>query len=94
MDTPLLRNEDSTAKPKPEKPRSWAGQKVEYTTSVVQHRFMGRGQGKINRRALEENLREHGDQGYELINVWWDANIEGEKDGHLLIYKRQRSHAA
>ena len=29
-----------------------------------------------------------GEEGWELIHVWWNQKLQGEKDGHLMVFKR------
>jgi hypothetical protein len=53
------------------------------------HGFMGVHKGEINRRELEAQLTAKGGEGWELIHVWFDQKLQKEKDGHLLIFKRE-----
>ena len=64
---------------------------VEYKTVVQTFGFMGAGKGKINRKVLEQQLAQLGEEGWELVHVWFDQSLDGEKDGHLLLFKRVRS---
>ena len=61
----------------------------EYTTAVITHGFMGRQEEELNRQQLNKLLAEHGAQGWELMKVLLQQNLHREKDGHVLIFKRQ-----
>jgi hypothetical protein len=37
---------------------------------------------------LEEQLDQLGREGWELIHVWFDQKLQGERDGHLMAFKR------
>jgi hypothetical protein len=60
----------------------------EYTTAVITHGLMGRKSDEVDRSELEKVLNEHGAQGWQLDKLVLDTNFHGEKDGHLLIFKR------
>jgi hypothetical protein len=60
----------------------------EYTTSVITHGFMGRKEEELDRKALQDSLNEMGAQGWELVKVLTTMALHGEKDGHLLLFKR------
>ena len=60
----------------------------EYTTTVITHGFMGRKEEELDRKALEASLNEMGAQGWELVKVLTTMALHGEKDGHLLLFKR------
>jgi hypothetical protein len=60
----------------------------EYTTSVITHGFMGRKEEELDRKALQDALNEMGAQGWELVKVLTTMALHGEKDGHLLLFKR------
>jgi hypothetical protein len=64
---------------------------IEYTTAVMTHGFMGVHKGEINRTELEAQLTAKGSEGWELLHVWFDQKLQKEKDGHLLIFKREVS---
>jgi hypothetical protein len=64
---------------------------IEYTTAVMTHGFMGVHKGEINRQELEVQLNAQGSDDWELIHVWFDQKLQKEKDGHLLIFKRESS---
>lgn len=58
--------------------------KTEILTSMV-------GRDKMRLKDLESTLRTHGSQGWELVDLSLKANIAGERDGHLLVFKRRVS---
>lgn len=60
----------------------------EYTTTVLTHGLMGRKDEELDRKALEQSLNELGAQGWELVKVLTHMALHGEKDGHLLLFKR------
>jgi hypothetical protein len=60
----------------------------EYTTAVITHGLMGRKSEEIDREELQKVLDAHGADGWELDKVMLDTAFHGEKDGHLLIFKR------
>lgn len=60
----------------------------EYTTAAVSHGLMGRKSDEVDRAELEKLLNEHGAEGWELDKLVLDVNMHGEKDGHLVIFKR------
>ena len=60
----------------------------EYKTSAISHGLMGRKREEIDRAELESQLNELGADGWELEKLVLDIAMHGEKDGHLLIFKR------
>jgi len=60
----------------------------EYTTAVITHGLMGRKREEVDREELTSVLNQHGAEGWELDKIMLDAAFHGEKDGHLLIFKR------
>jgi hypothetical protein len=60
----------------------------EYTTASITHGLMGRKAEEIDRQELEKALNEHGAEGWELDKLVFDVAFNGEKDGHLLVFKR------
>jgi hypothetical protein len=58
--------------------------KTEVLTSVV-------GRDKLRMDDLDDALKKSGAEGWELVSLTIDADVRGERDGHLLIYKRQTS---
>jgi hypothetical protein len=61
----------------------------EYTTSVITHGLMGRKDEELDRKALEAELNRLGAEGWELVRVMTHMALHREKDGHLLLFKRQ-----
>jgi hypothetical protein len=57
--------------------------KTEVLTSVI-------GRDKLRIDELDDLLRKHGDDGWELVSVSLDANLQGSRDGHLLVFKRAK----
>jgi hypothetical protein len=55
--------------------------KTEVLTSMV-------GRDKLRVGDLEDLLKEHGADGWELVTLNLDADIRGDRDGHLLVFKR------
>jgi hypothetical protein len=55
--------------------------KTDTLTSIV-------GEEKLRTGDLEDSLNEHGDEGWELVTLVPNVNIQRGKDGDLLIYKR------
>jgi hypothetical protein len=64
------------------------GPKWDYKTVVLTHGFMGLHKGELDRPKFEAALDELGSQGFELTWVFMDQKLHGEKDGHVLIFKR------
>jgi hypothetical protein len=60
----------------------------EYTTALITHGLMGRKSDEVDRPELEKVLNEHGASGWQLDKLILDTAFHGEKDGHLLIFKR------
>jgi hypothetical protein len=60
----------------------------EYTTAVITHGLMGRKSDEVDREELQQTLNAHGAEGWELDKLVLDTSFHGEKDGHLLIFKR------
>ena len=60
----------------------------EYTTAVITHGLMGRKSDEVDREELQTVLYAHGAEGWELDKLILDSSFHGEKDGHLLIFKR------
>ena len=60
----------------------------EYTTAVITHGLLGRKREEIDREELTKVLNEHGASGWELEKLVLDTSFHGEKDGHLVIFKR------
>jgi hypothetical protein len=60
----------------------------QYLTDVMTHGLLGRKEEEVDRSELEAKLNEHGAEGWELEKVITDVALHGEKDGHLLIFRR------
>lgn len=60
----------------------------DYKTVVLTGGFMGRHKDELDRAAFERHLDELGQQGFELCWVLLEQQLQGEKDGHVLIFKR------
>lgn len=60
----------------------------DYRTVVLTHGTLGFHRGELNRRDFEDSLDELGADGFELVWVLMDEKLHGEKDGHVLIFKR------
>ena len=63
----------------------------EYTTTVITHGFLGRKEDELDRAELERELNRLGAEGWELVKVITGMALHGEKDGHLLLFKRHAS---
>jgi hypothetical protein len=57
--------------------------RTEILTSMV-------GREKLRLDDLDDLLKKYGDEGWELVSVALDADLRGSRDGHLLVFKRQR----
>jgi hypothetical protein len=62
---------------------------LEYTTSVVTLGLLGRNRAEVKRDDLEGALNRLGADDWELSHVFFDVALQHEKDGHLLVFKRQ-----
>jgi hypothetical protein len=60
----------------------------EYKTVVMTHGFMGVHKNEIKRDDLERQLNAMGAEGFHLEHVFFEQKMQGEKDGHLLIFRR------
>lgn len=60
---------------------------VEYKTEVLTSMV---GRGKLRMDDLDETLRRAGAEGWELVTLNLDADLRGQRDGHLLIFKREK----
>ena len=63
----------------------------EYSTSVITHGFLGRKEEELDREAFERELNRMGAEGWELVKVITGIALHGEKNGHVLLFKRQAS---
>ena len=60
----------------------------DYKTVVLTGGFMGRHKDELDRKAFEKNLDVLGQDGWELTWILVEQALQGEKDGHVLIFKR------
>ena len=65
-------------------------QQWDYRTIVLAGNAEGRPTDELKRPALEQQLDELGDQGFELCWVLPAQQLHEEKDGHVLIFKRPK----
>jgi hypothetical protein len=61
----------------------------EYRTEVLTHGFLGRKDEEFDRQEFEKKLNDLGAQGWEFEKLLTDMALHGEKDGHVLIFKRE-----
>ena len=59
--------------------------KFEYTTEVLTSMV---GRDKLRVDDLDDVLRKYGADGWELVTLNMDADLQGKRDGHLLVFKR------
>jgi hypothetical protein len=62
--------------------------KFEYTTDVLKSIV---GEEKLQMGDLEDSLEKHGEEGWELVSLSLNVNIQRGQDGDLLIFKRAKS---
>ena len=62
----------------------------EYRTEVLHHGFLGRKEEELDRKAFEARLNALGGVGWEFEKILTDIALHGEKDGHVLVFKRMR----
>jgi hypothetical protein len=62
----------------------------EYTTEVLTHGFLGRKEEELDRSDLEQRLNALGAEGWEFDKLLPQMALHGEKDGHVLIFRRER----
>ena len=63
----------------------------EYLTDVMTHGFMGRKEEELDRKEFEQRLNTLGAEGWEFEKLLTAMNLHREKDGHVLIFKREVS---
>ena len=63
----------------------------EYVTDVITHGLLGRKEEELDRQEFEERLNALGAEGWEFEKVLTQMALHNEKDGHVLILKRQVS---
>jgi hypothetical protein len=57
---------------------------------VLTHGFLGRKDEEFDRKAFEERLNKVGAEGWEFDKLLPNMALHGEKDGHLIVFKRER----
>jgi hypothetical protein len=62
--------------------------KWEYETEVLSTMV---GRDKVRVDELDGLLRDRGNDGWELVSMTLDANLQGARDGHLLVFKRPKA---
>jgi Domain of unknown function (DUF4177) len=62
--------------------------KWDYKTVVLTGGFMGRHKEELRRDQLELQFDQLGSEGWELVWVLMNQALHGEKDGHVVIFKR------
>ena len=58
----------------------------EYKTEILTSML---GRDKLRVDDVEDVLKKHGADGWELVSLTLDADLSGSRDGHLLIFKRE-----
>ena len=71
-----------------ERDLAYDGGKWDYETVVLTGGFLGRHKEELDRDTFEAQLDQLGAQGFELTWVLLEQALHGEKDGHVLIFKR------
>ena len=62
--------------------------KFEYTHDVLKSVV---GEEKLRLGDVEDSLEKHGEEGWELVSLSLNVNIQRGQDGDLLIFKRAKS---
>jgi hypothetical protein len=60
----------------------------EYRTEVLTSMV---GREKLRPGDLDSALKKAGEEGWELVSVNLDASLKGQRDGHLLVFNRQKT---
>jgi hypothetical protein len=63
-------------------------QRWDYKTVVLTGGFMGRHKEELKRVDLETEFDALGREGWELTWILMNQALQGEKDGHVVIFKR------
>ena len=63
-------------------------QEFEYRTEVLTSMI---GRDKVQMGDLDDVLEQYGNDGWELVSLNLDANLQSSKDGHLLVFKRAKT---
>ena len=61
----------------------------EYLTDVMTHGLLGRKEEELDRNEFEQRLNALGAEGWEFEKLLATMALHGEKDGHVLIFKRE-----
>ena len=61
----------------------------EYLTDVMTHGLLGRKEEELDRKEFEERLNSVGAEGWEFDKLIPNMALHGEKDGHLVVFKRE-----
>ena len=67
---------------------SRAMERWDYKTVVLTGGFMGRHKEELKRTDLEAQFDELGRDGWELCWILMNQALQGEKDGHVVVFKR------
>jgi hypothetical protein len=62
--------------------------KWDYKTVVLTGGFMGRHKEELRRSDLEKQFDALGAEGWELSWILMNQSLQGEKDGHVVVFKR------
>jgi hypothetical protein len=62
--------------------------KWDYKTVALTGGFMGRYKDELKRSDLETQFDALGQEGWELSWILMNQSLQGEKDGHVVIFKR------
>ncbi len=65
--------------------------KWDYKTVVLTGGFMGRHSDELRRDQLEQQFDALGAEGYEISWILMNQKLHGEKDGHVVIFKKSVS---
>lgn len=60
----------------------------QYSTLVLTGGFMGRHKEELRRADLDTQLATWGVAGWELAWILPEQQLHGEKDGHVVVFKR------
>jgi hypothetical protein len=63
-------------------------QRWDYKTVVLTGGFMRRHKEELKRKDLERQFDALGGEGWELSWTLMNQTLQGEKDGHVVIFKR------
>jgi len=63
--------------------------RFEYATDVITHGLLGRKEEELDRHELDDRLNARGADGWEFDHLLRAVALHGEKDGHVLIFRRE-----